>query len=146
MTKEFVERRKRYNPEYPDYIEQDRGYETPCWVWVRARTVDGYGKLRIARRDIMAHRFYYVLHRDELPSTMHIHHQCEIVECVNPWHLQAVEPAHHARIGSRLKLDYEAAESIRRMAERFHPSEIAAIYGVTQPHVYNILAGRKWAA
>jgi hypothetical protein len=28
-----------------DYLSEDRGYETPCWIWQRGKDGDGYGVL-----------------------------------------------------------------------------------------------------
>lgn len=75
-----------------DYIEQDRGYGTPCWIWQRCVTVNGYGTFRRGNNgpQKLAHRDYYEKVKGPIPEGLVIDHLCRVQVCVNPEHLEAV--------------------------------------------------------
>lgn len=72
----------------PDYIVQDRGYETPCWVWQKAVNDQGYALLSHQR----VHRIYYERDVAPVPVGMQLDHLCRVRSCVNPAHLEPVTP------------------------------------------------------
>lgn len=65
-------------------------YLGPCWLWLLALTPKGYGRPRIAGRNIFAHRFAYELLAGPIPKGMTLDHLCRNRACVNPAHLEAV--------------------------------------------------------
>src|ERR1700738_2384250 len=72
------------------HVDKD-GPEHPwlgrCWTWTAAR-IKGYGYFRLlAGRNILAHRFSYLLHSGYTVLT--IDHCCRNKSCVNPLHLLA---------------------------------------------------------
>lgn len=82
---------------YGRHTEEDRGHETPCWVWTgptsRGRNGRGkpYGKSSFGDgKHQYAHRAYYERHTGPIPEGMHIDHLCRETLCVNPDHLEAV--------------------------------------------------------
>lgn len=74
------------------YVQLDRGYETPCWVWVAGKDRDGYGRFGMDGKTMAAHRASWLLFVGELPSypEKEIDHLCRQRDCVNPSHLRAV--------------------------------------------------------
>lgn len=76
----------------PEHLEQDCGYETPCWVWQRAKNHSGYGirKPRTPSESQMAHRHYYEQLVGPIPEGLVIDHLCRNRACVNPAHLEPV--------------------------------------------------------
>lgn len=78
----------------PRYKEEDRGYETPCWVW--QRTLDHNGYPRDGGRH--AHRLSYIEHVGPIPAGHELHHLCRVRACVNPAHLLPVTRAEHVRL------------------------------------------------
>lgn len=72
------------------YIEEDRGYETPCWIWQRGKTPGGYGQLQIGGRKIQAHRWMYEHERGPIPDGLQLDHLCRVRACVNPDHVDPV--------------------------------------------------------
>lgn len=73
-----------------DYVEEDRGYTTPCWVWQRFVNPDGYGIKRRGERAIGAHRVYYEAKHGPIPAGLELDHLCRVRCCVNPDHLEPV--------------------------------------------------------
>ncbi len=57
-----------------------------CWNWT-AGGVDGYGRLRVGRRMILAHRYSWELHNGPIPADMCVLHSCDVRSCIRPDHL-----------------------------------------------------------
>lgn len=75
------------------WVEQNMGYDTPCWIWTGARcNASGrsqqYGRVYLRGRYQKAHRAVFQNVHGELPEGIVLHHLCEIHLCVNPKHLQ----------------------------------------------------------
>lgn len=62
-----------------------------CWLW-RGATGDGYGHAFWNGAVVRAHRVSYELARGAIPAGLEIDHLCRERRCVNPDHLEAVEP------------------------------------------------------
>lgn len=70
---------------------------TPCWVWIGNTDPTGYGIFTYQiytdhekRKTVTkkAHRFsWYLVHKQELPGTVVLRHDCDNKICVNPSHL-----------------------------------------------------------
>jgi len=75
-------------PKHPDYLEENRGYETPCWIWQGAHDWDGYGLVNRPAHRGNVHILYYKLHVAPVPKGLEIDHLCRVRDCVNPAHLQ----------------------------------------------------------
>jgi hypothetical protein len=58
-----------------------------CWFWTGCRNRRGYGSLWVDGKNILAHRFSYLLNRGSIPDTMSVLHKCDHPPCVNPAHL-----------------------------------------------------------
>jgi hypothetical protein len=80
------------------WVEEDRGFESPCWVWQGAP--DGYGYGRIVRKGRYwgAHRVSYLQRVGPIPKGYELHHRCEVKLCVNPAHLLALTPEEHQAV------------------------------------------------
>jgi hypothetical protein len=65
----------------------------PCWMWLGARTKEGYGHIREGGRGskmLYAHRLVYEMWWGPIQEGKQIDHTCRIHDCVNPHHLEAV--------------------------------------------------------
>lgn len=129
-----------------DYLVEDRGYDTPCWIWQRYVNRTGYGRLKRSGKHgpaMLAHRWYYELHRGPIPAGLQLDHLCRNPRCVNPAHLEPVLPRVNARRGNQAKLTASQAREIYLSTES--PQRmIAARYGVSLGTVEAIKGGRTW--
>jgi CRP-like cAMP-binding protein len=58
-----------------------------CWEWTGPKDRDGYAKLSVNRKAMLAARLVYRLHHGDLPEGMIVRHKCGHRSCVNPEHL-----------------------------------------------------------
>ena len=74
-----------------DYLVEDRGYQTPCWIWIgrNARNSD-YGKIRSGERTTVAHVVAYEQFVGRVPNGLQLDHLCRVRRCINPEHLEPV--------------------------------------------------------
>jgi hypothetical protein len=69
-----------------EYIEEDRGYITPCWIWQRSLSVQGYGMVRTTDGLRPAHRVLYERERGPIPADHWLPRRCGVRACVHPDH------------------------------------------------------------
>jgi hypothetical protein len=135
-------------PKGPEYLEEDRGFSSPCWIWQHARAKAGYGLTRDEdKKTVTAHRVYYQRVVGPIPPKLQLDHLCRVRECVNPAHLEAVTNAENTRRGWMTRLNREKVERIKLLAAsgvRF--VEISKIYDVSANHIGSIVHGEKWVA
>ena len=133
-----------------DYLEVDRGYDTPCWIW-QHHINRGYGKTNIKRagrmRSESAHKAYYEDRYGVVPKGMELDHLCRVRSCVNPTHLEPVSHAENMRRGAVAKLTHAQVEQIRRIREEAElpVPRIAKAFGVAPHAIYRILSGQSWS-
>ena len=66
-----------------------------CWLWIGKKDAHGYGKIKIHRKEMLAHRFSYTYFKKIELGSLEVHHECKIKACVNPDHLEAVTDLEH---------------------------------------------------
>lgn len=133
-------RRDRRDRVVPFDIE-DAGFETPCWIWKKGLSKDGYADTTVGGRT-KAHRWYYEQHIGSVPDGLVLDHLCRNRACVNPAHLEPVSVAENRRRGDGVKLTMELAREIRAAGGSQY--EIADRYGVSQSSVSQIKRGLTW--
>lgn len=127
------------------YIIEDRGYETPCWIWQRSRA-NGYGRMYHEGRLQQAHRVFYERKYGPIPDGLQLDHKCRNHPCVNPDHTAPISNAENTRIGSAAKLSREkVAEIFLLRSTGMYQAEIAARLGVHNCTVSRVLTGQRWA-
>jgi hypothetical protein len=125
------------------YRVEDRGYETPCWIWQLALGKDGHGRTSVDRVTRFAHVAYYERAFGPVEKGMHLHHKCEQPPCVNPDHLAVFTPAQHRQEHSRLT--WEHVQEIRaRNSNGEKRSSLAAAFGLSLSGLDHIVKNRRW--
>lgn len=62
----------------------------PCWIWQRAKTQAGYGRVHFQGRVNYAHRAAYIATHGEVSEGLELDHLCRVPSCCNPKHLEPV--------------------------------------------------------
>lgn len=90
-----------------DWIEEPRGFDTPCWIWQDNRDESKdrwpHRMVMVNKRRMMAHVAVYEIFVGPVPEGHHLHHRCQQCACVNPEHLVPLTPADHMREHWRLR-------------------------------------------
>ena len=123
------------------FLEEDRGHETPCWIWQRSIRESGYGRLG----NDNAHRAMYQRLVGEVPSDMHVDHKCKVRACVNPDHMEVVTQQVNIQRGRLAKLCEEDVRKIKAMRGSMSQKKIGEIFGVGQDEISRILSGKRWS-
>ncbi len=132
--------------------------ENGCWMWQTVKNRDGYGRLRVQGKMVLAHRLAYTHFIGEIPAGIVLLHACNNPGCVNPEHLrrgtQAENIAHCIASGRRArgerngfaKLTTEDVTLIRTgyASGNFSQRELAETVGVSQSMISRIVRGKKW--
>lgn len=77
----------------------DRGYFTPCRVWIGTLNARGYGLVGHENRQVLVHRLVYEMLVGPIPDGYEIDHLCRQPDCHLPSHLEAVTHAENMRRG-----------------------------------------------
>lgn len=133
-----------------ELLAPDRVWVTPCGCWLWLGGDDGYGDERLfglgaygrilrpgTRRVMPVHRYVYETFKGKIPHGCDVDHMCAkwapdprpIRKCVNPDHLQAIEP----RLNQQLKI-------VRRLGYGTEDMEFDAPPIVRAPELPPLLA------
>lgn len=127
---------------WEDWREEDRGYETPCWISTRQPDSWGYVVKRFGEYACRAHRLYHEIYKGPIPAGHQVDHLCRVKVCLNPDHLEAVPGAEnnrraHRKLTPQNVTDIRAStQSARKTAERL---------GLPIALVYSARLGRTFA-
>lgn len=100
--------------------EQDRGFDTPCQIWMGGKFATGYGCASSDTPGVqdLAHRVAWERHHGmPVPTGFVIHHRCEQRDCVNADHLEALTHSEHNRT-HRSVSDDRIIAGIRNLGHR----------------------------
>ena len=122
--------------------ESDRGYETPCWIWLGCITKSGYGTMN----NVYVHRFNFEAKYGPIPTGLQLDHKCRVRCCVNPAHLEIVTTRENTRRGINVKNTPRQVMEIRDLAKSglFQLKEIGKFYGLARTTVSDIVHLRRW--
>jgi hypothetical protein len=68
-------------------VIEDKGYITPCWIFIGATGSKGYGRIWDGNVVTSAHILAARLWLKDFTSTLCVLHKCDIRTCFNPDHL-----------------------------------------------------------
>lgn len=146
--KRFRPGHQHRDPALNKVTEEDRGYESPCWIWQGCIEQDGYGRRRNpnGRGKVQVHRYHYEQEYGPVPRDIELHHKCEVKSCYRPSHLEPLARKPHSRLARSVKLSVDMAEEIREMhtTGNYTHREIGEIFGVARTTVSNVINGHKW--
>lgn len=79
--------------------EEDRGYDTPCWIWEGVLDRAGYARCghTSGPGGGYAYRQTYVMAYGSIPEGLDLDHLCSVRPCVRPDHLEPVTRVENAR-------------------------------------------------
>lgn len=134
-----------------------------CWIWMLSIIKDGYGRMQIGPKKILAHRLSYEAFIGKIPEGMLVLHSCDVPSCINPDHLfigtdqtntdDKVSKGRHAHgpqhaAWSRGENQHAAklsAEKVRLIRADDRPqSEIAKDFFVQQTVISAVKRGKTW--
>jgi hypothetical protein len=126
-----------------DYVVEDRGYETPCWIWQRSLNNKGYALARRDGRTRAMHRWYYEQVHGPIPESKQLDHLCRQRACVRVDHLEVVTHAENLQRGNSAKLTPADVRLIR--ASHLSAQKMADLLGVHQRTVQDVRSGARWS-
>ena len=129
-----------------EYIEQDCGFTTPCWVWQRATSSNGYGRGYANGITCQAHRMVYERMIGSIPDGLDLDHLCRNRACVNPEHLEPVTRLVNVARGTNPVLTMGLAEVIRTRYAGGGCSQrqLAAEYGVCHATIGGVTRRQRY--
>lgn len=137
-------RPKRGRISTSDYLIEDRGFSSKCWIWKgRNPASSEYGKIRLPDgRPGQAHIASYEQFVGPIADDLHLDHLCQVKRCINPQHLEPITPGDNVRRGGQAKLNWEIVHAIRASDE---PNGVLAKrYGVHTESIRFVRIGRTW--
>lgn len=135
---------------------------TRCWLWDASIGSSGYGQFKIQGSYVSSHRVAWFLTYGKWPIPCALHH-CDVRLCVRPLHLfegtrldnvldmkakgRARSSGVFGELHGSAKLSTSTVLKIRKqyMSGDFTQEELAEFYGITQPHVSDIVHGKARA-
>lgn len=130
-----------------------------CWEWTGSKDANGYGRLNINNRPILAHRLSWELHFHEISSDQHVLHRCDNPGCVRPDHLfLGDQVANNADMvakgrfspGVSRGIDHGCAKLTEEQVRYIRASKesdqlMADKFGISRRHIRDIKARMAWA-
>jgi len=131
-----------------------------CWIWTGSLDGQGYGQVKVERRNMKATRVAYELAYGPSDRSLFMCHHCDNPACVRPEHLypgtrkQNMLDMHLRRRSTwgersaHAKLtEVQIAEIRQRLRDnpgRGIQTRIAKEFGVRQDHISRIASGQRW--
>lgn len=134
-------------------IERSAG----CWLWTGRVAQDGYGRIRIAKREYVASRAAYLRWKGPIPCGLWVLHKCDTPRCCNPEHLFLGTHADNMAdmkakgrwngprgeaVKNRVRLTEAQAREVLISADR--DAALARRHGVSGYCIWAIRNGRTW--
>jgi hypothetical protein len=128
-----------------------------CHLWTAAKTLDGYGQVRVNCLLQLAHRRAWEVANGPIPDGLQVLHRCDVRACVRVEHLflgtnddnvrDKVEKGRHAfgRRNGRAKLTPATVRTIRFRLANGEPAKLLSEeFGVHAVTIYAVKTRRAW--
>lgn len=133
-----------------------------CWEWGGNRMSNGYGRIGVDRKKVLAHRASWLIHNGPIPDGVFVCHHCDNPPCVNPDHLflgtqrdnihDMLAKGRHqsqAHLGEDHGMALLTEDNVRAMRAEYAAGgltqkELAVRYGVDQTTISKAICGKTW--
>jgi hypothetical protein len=131
----------------------DRRGDNECWPWLGTIDGDGYGRMFVRCKNLLAHRLIYRLATGTDPGELLVCHTCDNRRCCNPAHLFLGTPADNSRdmaekgraSRAAAKLTLTDVRHVRALYDGgWDRRDIALVFGVTPTNVSTIGKRLTW--
>lgn len=112
-----------------------------CWIWIKHRDKDGYGKTTVNNITTGAHRASYVLHKGEIPLGLYVLHACDNPSCVNPDHLYAGDQKQNKGDSVRQR---RHVHGFNHHKSKLTPSDVASMMKMMREGVTYAVIGERF--
>ncbi len=128
------------------YTVEDRGHDTPCYVFRNAKG-KGYGYVHRGGKFIYVHRYFWERENGPLREGRQLHHECGVKNCVRLSHLTPLLVTDHQRIHPRAVLTMEKAREARRLVlvNGMRRKDVAELFGVSCGVIEAAVNGKTWS-
>ena len=133
---------------------------TGCWLWPRAVSKNGYGVLRIGKKEgklWTLHRLSWTVWKGPIPKGLCVLHRCDVRRCFNPDHLfigthkdnmaDAVSKGRvrHGEKHTDAVLTAEKVVEIRRRRKEGETAcDLGDFFGISRQGVTDVVNRRNW--
>lgn len=128
-----------------------------CWEFYGTKCKGGYTHFAVGKRQMLSHRYSWMLHFGDIPPAMYVCHHCDNPCCVRPDHLFLGRPIDNSRDmlsknrqargsgNGRAAVTEEIVHMIRqKRIEGYTQVEISGAFGLSRTQVRRILSGECW--
>lgn len=131
--------------------------ESGCWLWLGGCDEDGYGKAKVNKKHIRAHRWAWMLFCGEIPANLWVLHRCDVPSCVNPDHLflgtnlENVDDRERKGRGYAMPIHREPKVTeaqvleIRKLRGLVRQVDLGKRFGIHNSQISRIQRGLYWA-
>lgn len=77
-------------PTVADRLDARTDKTGECWIWMGAKSTNGYGYMSVGNKVQPVHRLAYQAYVGEIPEGHDIDHVCFLRNCIRPDHLRTV--------------------------------------------------------
>lgn len=128
------------------YVETDCGYRTPCWIWALSKNNRGYGRVRVAGAERLAHVHFWTERFGPVPEGRELDHLCRIPACVNPSHLEPVTHAENMQRGASARFTPATVLMMRwaSLTTSLSYADLGRIVGTDRSTARKMVVGLRW--
>lgn len=131
------------------WFVEDRGFVSPCHIWILARDQRGYGRIHQTSGisgSTLAYVESWVRQNGEIPEGLELDHLCRQPSCINTEHLETVTHGENVRRGRCTRMTPDVLAHIFELRDAGCASQkIADETGFHRVYISAILRGVYWS-